>query len=62
MDHSNDKEKIIPRKRKPYSITHNALIEQFFTAYFDARRSKRGTNTQLLFEQDFEHNLLVLAR
>lgn len=61
-EQSNKKEKIIPRKRKPYSITHNALIEQLFTAYFDARRSKRGTNTQLLFEQDFEHNLMVLAR
>ena len=62
MEHSNDKEKGVPRKRKPYSITHDTLIEQLFTAYFDARCSKRGTKTQLLFELDFEHNLLVLAR
>ena len=62
MEHSNDKEKGVPRKRKPYSITHDTLIDQLFTAYFDARCSKRGTKIQLLFELDFEHNLLVLAR
>lgn len=36
------------------------LLGDIFQAYFDARRHKRNTNSQLAFEMDCEHNLLEL--
>ncbi len=37
------------------------LVKDVFRAYFDARKNKRGTDNQLEFEIDFEHNLFELA-
>jgi hypothetical protein len=36
------------------------LLGDIFQAYFDARKYKRNTNSQLAFEMDCEHNLLEL--
>jgi len=36
------------------------LLGDVFQAYFDARRHKRNTNSQLAFEMDCEHNLMEL--
>ncbi|MDR3117946.1 MAG: RNA-directed DNA polymerase [Mediterranea sp.] len=36
------------------------LLGDVFQAYFDARKHKRNTNSQLAFEMDCEHNLLEL--
>jgi retron-type reverse transcriptase len=36
------------------------LLGEVFQAYFDARRNKRNTNSQLAFEMNCEHNLVEL--
>ena len=36
------------------------LLEALFTAYYDARKNKRSTKSQLRFEIDLEHNLSQL--
>lgn len=36
------------------------LLSDLFRAYYDARRNKRNTRTQLLFERDLETNLIDL--
>lgn len=36
------------------------LLGEVFQAYFDARRNKRNTHSQLAFEVDCEHNLVEL--
>ena len=38
------------------------LLEELYCAYFDARKNKRGTASQLRFELNLERNLSVLAR
>lgn len=38
------------------------LLEDLYCAYFDARKNKRGTASQLRFELNLERNLSVLAR
>ena len=37
------------------------LLEELYCAYFDARKNKRGTASQLRFELNLERNLSVLA-
>ena len=36
------------------------LLTDLFRAYYDARRHKRNTRSQLAFEMDLEHNMIVL--
>lgn len=36
------------------------LLTDLFRAYYDARRHKRNTKSQLAFEMDLEHNMIVL--
>lgn len=36
------------------------LLDDLFLAYYEARRNKRNTTSQLDFEMDLEHNLIVL--
>lgn len=36
------------------------LLYDVFDAYYDARRNKRNTKSQLAFEMNLEHNLLQL--
>lgn len=36
------------------------LLTDIFRAYYDARKHKRNTKSQLAFEMDLEHNLIVL--
>lgn len=38
------------------------LLEDLFKAYYDARRNKRNTRSQLLFELELEKNLMALER
>ena len=40
--------------------TDNELLYDLFDAYYDARRHKRNTKSQLRFELDLEHNLIAL--
>lgn len=40
--------------------TPNPLLEDLFTAYYDARKNKRNTMNQLRFEMRLEHNLIEL--
>lgn len=40
--------------------TTHSLLEDLFAAYWDARRHKRTTRSQLGFELDLEHNLMRL--
>ena len=37
------------------------LLGDLFRAYFDTRKHKRNTKSQLSFEFDFEHNLIELC-
>ncbi len=37
------------------------LLSDLFRAYYDARRYKRKTHSQLTFEMDLEHNLVALC-
>ena len=37
------------------------LLGDLFRAYFDTRRHKRNTRSQLSFEFNFEHNLIELC-
>lgn len=37
------------------------LLDDLFRAYFDTRKHKRGTFSQLAFEFDYEHNLIELC-
>lgn len=38
------------------------LLDDLFRAYFDTRKHKRGTFSQLAFEFDYEHDLIELCR
>ena len=38
------------------------LLEDLYCAYFDARKNKRGTASQLRFELNLERNLSVLEK
>lgn len=40
----------------------SGLLDDLFRAYFDTRRHKRNTHSQLAFEFDYEHNLIELCR
>lgn len=40
----------------------NKFLYDVFNAYYDARRNKRNTNSQLEFEVDYESNLLKLYK
>lgn len=42
-------------------LNRTKIIEDLFTAYFDARRHKRSTVNALIFERDFESNLFELC-
>jgi RNA-directed DNA polymerase len=44
-----------------FKITHEQLIADVFRAYYDARRHKRNTASQLKFELDLEENLVQLT-
>lgn len=47
---------------KGRKLQADELLEELYCAYFDARKNKRGTASQLRFEMNLEHNLSVLAR
>ena len=48
---------------KHIQITHEySLIEDIFQAYYDARKSKRNSNSSLGFEIEYEKNLVKLFR
>jgi len=34
------------------------LLNDIFAAYYDARRNKRNTESQMKFEMNLEHNLM----
>ena len=40
--------------------SEGSLLSDLFRAYYDARRHKRKTHSQLEFELDLEHNLVAL--
>lgn len=40
----------------------NILTQELVRSYYDARRHKRNTSSQLHFEYDFEHNLEILSQ
>ena len=40
--------------------TDDELLYDLFDAYYDARKHKRNTKSQLRFELDLEHNLIAL--
>lgn len=40
----------------------DTLLTDLFAAYFDARRHKRNSKSQLIFEQNFESNLMEMYR
>lgn len=42
-------------------ITHEQLLSDVFRAYYDARRHKRNTASQLRFEMNLEANLVALT-
>lgn len=42
--------------------TNYELLQELFEAYFEARRNKRNTVCQLLFELDYENRLVALAK
>ena len=41
--------------------SQSELLGDLFRAYFDTRKHKRNTNSQLKFEFNFEHNLVELC-
>ena len=41
-------------------IGSEELLTDIFQAYFDARKHKKNTKSQLSFEMDPEHNLVAL--
>jgi len=43
-------------------MNDSLTIEEVFDAYFDCRKHKRNTISQLRFEADLEHNLVALYR
>lgn len=47
---------------KGRKLQADELLEELYRAYFDARKNKRGTASQLRFEVNLERNLSVLAR
>lgn len=44
-----------------YQIDRPALLKDLFKAYYDTRKTKRNTITQLTFELDYEHSLSNLC-
>lgn len=42
------------------TISNEQLLQDVFTAYYDARRNKRNTDSQVKFEMALEHNLVAL--
>jgi RNA-directed DNA polymerase len=42
------------------TIINEQLLQDVFTAYYDARRNKRNTDSQVKFEMALEHNLVAL--
>ncbi len=46
----------------PVGLEQEWIFDRLFTAYFEARRHKRSTANQLLFELDLERNLYTLYR
>ena len=42
------------------TISDEQLLQDIFRAYYDARRNKRNTGSQVKFEMDLEHNLVGL--
>lgn len=44
-----------------YKIDRSVLLIDLFKAYYDTRKTKRNTNTQLYFELEYEHNLSILC-
>ena len=44
----------------PNGFEHEIKLEDFFTAYYDCRKNKRNTNSQLQFELNYEKNLVDL--
>lgn len=42
------------------TINHKNLLQDLFKAYYDARKNKRRTNSQLAFERHYEQNLFDL--
>lgn len=47
-------------KRPCMDMEIGNLLTDIFRAYYDARKHKRNTKSQLAFEMDLEHNLVVL--
>lgn len=43
-----------------YHISSEQLLEDLFRAYFEARKNKRNTSSQLSFEINLEHNIVTL--
>lgn len=41
-------------------MASNSLLYDIFQAYYDARRNKRNTHSQLAFEIHYEENLMKL--
>ena len=57
-------EKVIERQQlhtASMHITHEQLLADVFQAYYDARRHKRNTASQLRFEMNLEANLVALT-
>ena len=49
--------------RRPWPrMSHEQLLTDVFQAYYDARRNKRNTASQLRFEMNLEANLVELTR
>ena len=42
-------------------LSHEQLLKDVFQAYYDARRNKRNTTSQLRFEMNLEANLVALT-
>ena len=43
------------------TLSHEQLLTAVFEAYYDARRNKRNTASQLRFEMNLEENLVALT-
>ena len=49
-------------ERSHLSVEDHFPIEELFQAYYDARKNKRNTSSQLRFELHLEENLVALYR
>jgi len=47
-------------KNTDFFIVMQIILENLYKAYFEARKNKRFTKEQLLFEKNYEHSLQVL--